>query len=94
MTLEQYKQQIEQLKEKFESDTKQLTKIFALTNNPYKPGDIIEDHIGKIVIDKIKVYISLSEPQCVYYGLILTSKGLPSKLKDNTRAIYQSNIKK
>ncbi len=70
---------------------KAIYKEYALSNNPYKVGDIITDHYKTIKIEIIGVYVSNGEPSCQYTGIQLNKDGKPSKTqKDNT--IYQFNI--
>lgn len=95
MTQEEYKNKIAELSKKFELDRQNLRKEYAFSNNPYKIGDIITDHIGSIKIDNVKcAQPFLSElPCCVYIGLELKKDGTPTKL-GKQRTIYHTNIKK
>ena len=65
---------------------------FCDKNNPYKVGDVFEDHVGKIIIEKIDYYFAggLREYGCVYFGFELKKDG--TKRKDlSKRWAYQSN---
>lgn len=94
MTQEEYTNKVAELTEKFELDKQSLRREYALSNNPYKVGDIVTDHIGSIVIEKIQHTISITHqyPFCVYTGLELKKDGTPTK-KESKRAVYQTNIK-
>lgn len=70
---------------------------FAKSNNPYKVGDIVTDHIGALQIQRISVcapqpYNPL--PCCIYRGVELKKDGTPKKHQDPMRYVYQFNIKK
>lgn len=90
MTKDELKAKLASLEKEYELNQRGIYREYALANNPHKIGDIIKDHIKTLVIEKIKVYISFGESECVYYGIILTSAGKPSKNQD--QCIYQSNI--
>lgn len=77
-----------------------LTKIneleheYVTSNNPYKEGDIIEDHIGKGLWNgKYEVYSSgrNSIPEMVYHCRVLKKDGTPTK-REEYRPIFSSNI--
>jgi hypothetical protein len=71
-----------------------IAKIYAHSQNPVKIGDLIEDHVGRIKVEKIGISSGMSSnlPLCVYYGIEITKAGTPSK-KGTKRWIYQSNLK-
>lgn len=60
------------------------------SNNPYKRGDVFEDHIGKIIVDKIEYHKAYSNYFCVYYGTELKKDGTP-RAKNSKRWAYQNN---
>lgn len=63
-----------------------------MSNNPYKIGDVVEDHIGKLMIEQICVYEDPWDlPVCVYKGVELNKDGTPRK-KQTGRGVYQSNV--
>jgi len=67
---------------------------YALSNNPYKIGQIIEDHYQRILIEEIKIRMSkYDESECVYYGPLLTKKNKPFK-SHKKNLMYQSNVKR
>lgn len=95
MDKETLKTKLKELQEQFKIDEKNIIREFAFSNNPYKIGDIVTDHIGSIKIEKIKYSYSANFdelPQCVYYGIELNKNGKPSK-KQNHTAVWQCNIK-
>lgn len=93
MTIEEYNSKLKSLNDKFETDKEEIQIEYALSNNPHKVGDIIEDHYHTIQIERFKVYPGLGIPQCVYYGTELKKDGSPTKKQINF-TMYQSNIKK
>lgn len=54
MTLPELKEKIKLVESEAKAKKDELVKQFCIANNPYKVGDIFEDHIGKIRIEKIK----------------------------------------
>jgi hypothetical protein len=92
MTQEEYKSKLNDINKDYELKLKSLDKDYAFSNNPFKIGDIVTDHIGSIKIEEIKAYLSrFPYPCCVYFGIEYTKKGKPNK-RGNRRSIYQSNI--
>lgn len=72
-----------------------LDKEFVKSNNSVKVGDKIEDHIGKGIVNKITVIVSIAErtPQILYRCDNLNKSGKISKRKP-MRTILQCNLKK
>ncbi len=95
MKKREYDDQMVLINEESEAKRRNLMIEYALENNSVQVGDIIEDHAGRIKVDKIKVTRTLSSryPQCIYEGEALTKKGVPHK-KSFRREVYQSNLKK
>ena len=94
MTREEYNKQKEALNKEYQKSLRELAVRYALENNPYKIGDIIEDHIGKGKIIGWFVTIWGDElPTMMYKCDNLTKKG---KIKKRVpyRIICQLNIKK
>lgn len=94
MNAEQYTDEVKKRKEQHLNDLKALAIKYAFENNPYKKGDIVEDHVGKIEIDHIYVYIpgfETSLPSCIYEGFILNKDNTINKRKKR-RSVYQMNI--
>ncbi len=94
MTKEEYQDRIKQIDAKHKKMKTDLAIEYAKSNNPYKVGDIVEDHIGKIRIERICISkIIIDYPCCTYYGVELKKDGTPCKRQTN-RGIHQSNILK
>jgi len=95
MTKSQLEIKIKELKERFEKDKIDILKKFCIANNPYKVGDVVKDHMGSIIIEKIKfaTYTISGTPECVYYGPELKKDGKPRK-DGSKRNVWQSNILK
>lgn len=65
---------------------------FCLSNNTYKEGDIIEDHMGKgIWSGKYAIYYGRIIPIMAYDCRVCKKDGTPTK-KEEYRWIYASNI--
>jgi len=94
MTHDEYKEKLKQLEEAYQKEKKQLAVKYAMSNNTVKIGDVITDHIGSIIVDKINVGgYSWRGVECVYEGFELTKRGRPFKNK-RRRVVWQSNLKK
>jgi len=72
-----------------------MKKKYALVLSPYKPGDIIEDHLGKGRVISLHPYTDIFDGtmKVRYHCENLTKNGGVSKVKPY-RDIYQPNIKK
>lgn len=94
MTQEEYKSKFDEIHNDCQLKLKSLAKECALSNNPYKIGDIVKDTIGSIKIEQIQFTLGGGKylPECVYTGIELTKKGELNK-RGNKRKIHQSNIK-
>ena len=93
MTEQEYKEQLDFLKNDFELKKKNLSIVFCLSKAEYKKGDVIEDHIGKVLVEKVQLTHSTfgSIPEPLYYGLVLKKDGKPTK-KEERRHVYVDNI--
>lgn len=92
MNPQEYKDRLSTLEDEFENKKKELIKECALSNNPYKNGDIVADHIGSIRIEKIMVSLgSDRKPTCVYYGPEL-KKDLTPRKDGSKRQVWQVNL--
>jgi hypothetical protein len=92
MEQREYKERLAALLTQYEADKKKLHREYALSNNPYKIGDMFTDHQGTIRIEKISTYLSSWDfPQCVYTGIIINKDGKESKVKNNRRNAFQQN---
>lgn len=94
MTYEEYKEKLNEITLEFNNKVGKLKKEYIMTNTKYNIGDIVEDHIGKIKIEKIKIFYDgfSSELGCVYYGVDLKKDNTPKKYQTHT-AVYFSNVK-
>lgn len=93
MTLEEYKNRLKEIAK--EKDVKEalLAKEYVEANNPYKVGDIVEDHIGKVLIERIRFAYALSGIPCaVYFGSEL-KKDNSQKKNGSKRDVYQTNLR-
>jgi len=96
MILQEYETKLNIINENYYKEQNALKINFAKENDPYKIGDIIQDHIGKIKITSKKVVFTPSHdfPSCILYqGENLTKLGNINK-REPIRLIYQFNIKK
>ena len=92
MDKEEFHTEIARLKAEHENAVKVLRNKYAKGNSSVKVGDVVEDHIGRIVVDSIRIGLSTDDlPQCVYFGLELTKKGQPRK-DSKKRVAWQCNL--
>ncbi len=89
MTPQELQKKLEELQLENENNRFNVIREYALSNNPYKVGDIIQDHITKIKITKI--FVSIYSKCCVYEGIKLKKDGTPYK-NNPLDKIYQGNI--
>jgi hypothetical protein len=92
MTEAEFKSEMALLLKQHDTAVYQLQTKFAIANNTVKVGDIIEDHVGKILVESIRVVRCHDLPMCRYFGLPLLKNGKPSK-KPSNRVVSQSNLK-
>ena len=95
MDKEKYNSLIKEAEEKHKEVIFEIDKKYAISNNPYKKGDIIEDHIGKGRILKMNLYKGFNSeyPSIVYTCDNLLKSGKISK-REPKRFIYQNNLLK
>ena len=92
MTQEEYLKSLDRLNAEHLEKCKQLAISYAMANNPYKVGEIFEDHLGKIIIESIGVSVYDKTPACTYYGLELKKDGTPRKDGSKRKAYQDNNI--
>lgn len=92
MNKEEFDEAIAQANNRAEKERRMISKTYAMANNPYSIGDVIEDHIGFIRIEKILINCIDEYPACVYQGLALTKKLEPRK-DGSRRDMWQRNVK-
>ena len=95
MTKEEYKSKMKELENEFRKKKSILYREYAESNNPYKVGDIIEDHLGKgqIISWETCMLFAQDFPCLSYKCHNLLKNGNISK-KEPMRYIYQNNIKR
>ena len=95
MTKEEYKQKLGEIEIEYKNKKDALGREFAMSNNPYKLGDILQDRYQIIQIEKIKwdwIYGAINTSECIYYGTQLTKKLNPKMKQDMNPCMYQSNV--
>jgi len=98
METEEYQNKMRKLKEDFDIQETKLAREYSLSKNTIKVGDIIEDHIGHIMVEVVQFTkhstLLSTLPQCVYSGAALTKQLKQRKNGEQYRTIYQTNLKK
>lgn len=95
MKKEELDSKLSQLEQEYDLSRKKLMKEFCDANNPYQVGDIFTDHIGSILVEKIKYYFPSYKEQtfCVYYGIELKKDLTPKKIIARRNAYQTNDIK-
>ena len=95
MNKEEFNEKINEAKTKYNKEYRELCKEYALSNNPYKIGQVVSDNKNTIEIKEIKVIHSFMSgyPSCFYTGPLLEKDGKPYK-NGAWETIYQTNINK
>lgn len=93
MTKEEYIKERAILENKNNISLRKLGSKFAIENNSVNIGDIINDHMSTIKVDKIQVINAISNPLLVYTGIKLKKNLNPFKSGEKT-SIYQCNLKR
>ena len=93
MTPEEYKEKSRELATEYENKRRELIKQYVKENNPYHPGQIITDHIGSILIERVTPEINhmYGIPYATYYGRILKKDKTPTK-RNERRWVHQINL--
>ena len=94
MTKEEYESRLAALEKEYKAKCDELARIYAISNNPYKIGDILQDHYQIIKVERIgwaRNYHGM--PECWYRGTQLTKKLEPKKRQDTDPRMVQSNVK-
>lgn len=94
MTLEEYKNRLKEIADERLSKEKVLAKEYANANNPYKVGDIVEDHIGKVLVEQIQYSYDIFHMPCAVYIGSELKKDNSKKKNDSKREVYQTNLRK
>ena len=92
MTQEAYNDAIEALNLMVRIEKNELMIQYANSNNPHEKGDIVTDHIGSIIIEKINYYIGFHDfPSSIYWGTELKKDKTPKK-NGSKRNVHQINL--
>jgi len=92
MTLDEYNLKQKALKEEYEKNERALMRQYALESNNVKIGDIVMDHMGTVLVEKVQISLFNDPPCCVYFGTMLAKDGTPYKRKANKRQVFQPNL--
>jgi len=93
MNIEDYKNAIHEIDKDAERKKLNLAIEYSKSHNKVKVGDIVEDHIGKILVGKISHSVSVNymTPCAVYTGMELKKNNEPFKHK-KIRTVWQTNL--
>ena len=92
MTIEAYNEAVKAINLIAKKELYILAKKYIDSNNPYKIGDIVTDHIGSIIVEHINYRMTdYDNPYAVYYGIELR-KDLQPKKNGSKRNSFQMNL--
>ncbi len=91
MTKTELEKQLHDLEQETEKKRKAILIEYANSNSTVKPGEIVRDHIGSVLVQKIGVYADRNNAQCMYTGIELKKDLTPVK-KGTTRTVFQCNL--
>lgn len=95
MTEEEYGARLDALEKEFKNKCDELARAYAMANNPYKVGDILQGYRQIIKVERIMWRYNLNGlPECYYCGTQLTTKLVPKKRQDTDPRMGQSNVKR
>lgn len=98
MTREEYKKELEMLQNEYKAKLTELCKRYAFENRKCDVGDIIEDHIGRILVQELKFsgvpYQFEYYPHYYYAGIELRKSDNQPKKNGAIRTISNYNIKR
>jgi hypothetical protein len=92
MTLDEYKRQILVQQKLNDAALRNIAEEYAFSNAKAKVGDIVRDHCETIVVESVRLFISMSSPCALYYGESLKNNG-SRRAKRYRTSVYDSNLK-
>jgi hypothetical protein len=90
MDLIEMNKRLELLESEYKEKKSKVYVEYCKANNPYKIGDVFTDHMGSILIEKIKFAVWGSNPCCTFIGIELKKDGTPKK-NGSKREAWQNN---
>ena len=90
-TRKELQERLDLCRSEYERKRFEVSKAFALEDNPVKIGDMVTDHYHTIKVKKFGIS-SYPYPTMVYIGIEMTKKGEPKKRQENN-PVYQQNIR-
>jgi len=92
MTIEDYKKELEVLKQQFEENKRSLIVRYCRANIKYQVGEIVTDHIGSIRVENHAFYIDYDGNPAVNYKGVELKKDLKPFKRASVRTVCQNNI--
>jgi hypothetical protein len=91
MTQQEYKDQLNMLRQVYETDKKVLAEKYAFASNKVEVGDVVSDAGGSVKVESIKVSINHEYPCCVYQGTLLNKNGTINK-RGESYTVWQTSM--
>lgn len=97
MTQEEYKKELEAIQKEYQDSLTELCKRYAFDNRKCDVGDIIEDHIGRILVQELRFsgvpyLLNRDYPRYDYCGIELRKSDNQPKKSGELRAVYDCNF--
>lgn len=94
MNNQELEHRLKELQQEYDLKQKEVMRQFCDDNNQYKVGDKFTDHIGTIIIEKIRYSYNISRiPICIYFGAELKKDGTLKKSNDKRNAWQSDDVK-
>lgn len=93
MSPEEYLSSLKIIEDEMLVKKRQLNKLYVKSNNKYRIGDIVTDHLGSILVQELLYSFPLDSkvPCALYKGQILNKDGSIKK-NASQRTVWQTNL--
>lgn len=94
MSIEAMEDQLALISKQYEIDRKDIIRKYCIEISKASVGDIVTDHIGSVIVEKIGFYFQCwDKPLPTYFGFEITKAGKRRK-NQSKRTVYGSNVLK
>ena len=93
MNKDEYREKMKMLYKDFDKAKKAIMTEYAESNSTVQIGDIFEDHIGLIRVEKMFLHHYEKSPSLIYYGTKVKKNGGFFKAREKRRALQMNGIR-
>lgn len=93
MTQEELWVQLTELQNTYEKNRTQLFREYAYANKIANIGDIVTDHIGSVLVERLKFATGIDKSETVYVGVELKKDLTPTKRGEKEMFIKATLLK-